>query len=151
MTMQEELTQWMKAGKRHLSFYAYFLGFRELPDDENWNDDYHVYMDRQLGTGYQYEIKIYIPKDEDNFGEIAIGWLEAGTTDGKTPDYFEYLGDLDDKKNAIRNEETKLLLLGFPFEYNYRFDKDWKRELNEKNRETWGLTKKGNKEHDEIH
>lgn len=120
-----------------LNHYLYSLGFKE--EKENWtNGDYVTYLDKVIGSGYVYEVKIYIPASDDIAKDNNhISWIEVGNSDDVTPDYFLGTEDLDDKMSAIRNEEAKLLALGVPFAKSYKFDADWKKEKNEENRKEW--------------
>ena len=121
----------------NLNYYLYSLGFKQ--EEENWtNGDYFTFLDRVIGNGYVYEVKIYIPASDDIAEDgNHVSWIEAGNSDDVTPRYFLGIEDLDDKKSAIRNEEAKLLALGVPFAKSYKFDEDWKKEKNEENRKEW--------------
>lgn len=120
-----------------LNYYLYSLGFKQ--EEENWtNGDYITYLDKVIGNGYVYEVKIYIPYGEDIAEDgNHVSWIEAGNSDDVTPDYFLSTEDLEDKMTAIRNEEAKLLALGVPFAKEYKFDEDWKKEKNGENRKEW--------------
>lgn len=136
--MKKQIAKYIKKWSIGSTLYAY--GIHGDDAENNWtNGDYQIFSDESLGDDYLYDIRIYVPTTETINGEIAIAWLEAGTSREKAPSYFEYYHDLSDKKRALQREEAKLLLLGFPFEYGYEFDTGWKRQLNKENRRIWGL------------
>lgn len=120
-----------------LHLYLYYLGLKD--DTKNWtNGDYFSYTDKVIGTDYVYEVRVFVPAADDIAEDInQVSWIECGNSDDVTPDDFIGLTDLKDKTKAIRNEETKLLLLGVPFAERYEFDEEWKKQLNEENRKVW--------------
>lgn len=122
-----------------LHYYLYSLGLKG--EKGNWtNGDYFSYLDRVIGTDYVYEVRVFVPAADDIADDLnQVSWIECGCSDDVTPDYFLGLTDLKDKTQAIRNEETKLLLLGVPFGKGYEFDEDWKKQLNEENRKVWEM------------